>query len=169
MADNIQGLYYVDNYIPDPDVLLEQLLAIAVFEPITSSSNSRRVSHYGYRYKYDRSGVTVTAPIPELLMDLTEGIENAVFNQVIVNEYKKSQMISPHIDHTTLFGPVIAGISLGTTCDMVFTRNSQKVTIPLKVGSLYVLTGDARYKWKHSLRNTSPVTRYSITFRQVIV
>jgi hypothetical protein len=50
---------------------------------------------------------------------------------------------------------------------IVFTHQNQKVVIPVEEGSLYVMTDDARYKWKHQLQNNTTNTRYSITYRTI--
>lgn len=86
------------------------------------------------------------------------------FNQVIVNEYKPGQLISPHIDAKCFQEPV-ASVSLGQECVMKFSRDNDVKRFTLQDGSLILLTGDARYRWAHSLANNGPKTRYNITFR----
>lgn len=172
----IPGLIYVSNYILYPEKLLQIVVQQCKFEVLSSSKNSRRVAHFGYAYKYDRTGLSIAEDIPECfkqlisrdtLNDLTGRI-CPEFDQIIVNEYRKSQGISPHIDHKTLFGDIIGGISLGAKCDMILKKNQEQIILPLDIGSLFLLTGDARYKWTHSLTNKSNNTRYSITFRHVV-
>ncbi len=45
-------------------------------------------------------------------------------------------------------------------------ENDEKIKITLEPNSMYIMTGDARYKWKHSLKQTSG-TRISLTYRFV--
>lgn len=125
------------------------------FEPIISG---RRVAHFGYKYDYFRKTLTECEPIPASLGYPSQGD----FNQLIVNEYKKGQGISAHIDDPDLFGPIIACISLGAPGTIKFDNGE---SIKVGSGSLYILEGDYRYKYKHQYRNGSSKTRYSLTYR----
>lgn len=170
----IPGLIYINNFILDHNALLDIIKSYNLY-PISGSNNSRCVSHFGYTYAYDGSGVSKTTTIPteleqlltpDILLSIT-GKTYTPFDQVIINQYKKSQCISPHIDHVKYFGDIIGSISLGTTCDMIFTQQAKTISVSLEPGSLVLLTEQARYNWKHSLTNKSNKIRYSITFRHV--
>jgi alkylated DNA repair dioxygenase AlkB len=62
----------------------------------------------------------------------------------------------------------VIGISLGATATMRFRRRRaggfDRASVPLAPRSLYHLTGDARWRWEHSIAPME-VTRWSITFR----
>lgn len=89
--------------------------------------------------------------IAEKIGDLTE--EKVIFDQVIVNEYLPGQGISAHVDCVPCFGPVIASVSLGATCEMLFHNLSTKArsSILLEPHSLLMLSGEARYSWSHEI------------------
>jgi alkylated DNA repair dioxygenase AlkB len=101
-------------------------------------------------------------------------------DQVIVNEYLPGQGISAHVDHVAGFGPVVASISLLSASVMEFTRpeNDTRVPVRLEPGSLCVMTGPARYTWRHAIpaRKTDPDPtgraprgrRVSVTLRTVL-
>lgn len=62
-------------------------------------------------------------------------------------------------------------LSLGSPALMNFENGDQNVEIALQRRSLIILSGDARYKWKHSIPSRKSdhgkqrSTRYSLTFR----
>ena len=101
-------------------------------------------------------------------------------DQLIVNEYVGNQGITPHTDHDKDFTERIATISLLETWVMNFQhgRRGRKQPKHLERRSVAVLTGDARYKWKHEIpqRKSEPpmdgvgkriprCRRISLTFR----
>jgi len=101
-------------------------------------------------------------------------------DQVIVNEYLPGQGISAHVDCVPCFGPDVAAISLGSACTMDFTslEGGVKAPVRLEPGSLCVMTGPARYEWRHAIAaRKSDLTdagriprgrRVSVTFRTVL-
>jgi len=147
----------------------------------------RRVQHYGYRYDYSAREVTAAdrlGPLPDWLAELAGRVGDAApFNrtpdQVIINEYLPGQGIAPHIDRETCFGPVIASLSLGSavTMDFVHAETDEKRSARLELGSLLILEGDMRYKWRHGIaprksdlvdgKRVPRERRVSLTFRTV--
>ncbi|WP_328410685.1 alpha-ketoglutarate-dependent dioxygenase AlkB [Nocardia sp. NBC_00403] len=101
-------------------------------------------------------------------------------DQVIVNEYQPGQGISAHVDCVPCFGPEVAAISLGSAYTMDFLDPDTRVRIPvrLEAGSLIVMTGPSRYRWRHAIApRKSDMTprgrvtrgrRVSVTFRTVL-
>lgn len=178
-ALDIEGLWYIPQYlsIDELSIIKEKLASSIHFQPITTSPFSRRVAHYGYYYSYDRSGLHEAPPIPTDLIDLvmSDRINQIVgftliekpFEQLIINEYKPGQQIAHHIDHKTQFGPIIACITIGQSVPIKFKLGDIVKTITPEKGSIYLMTGDARYKWSHSLKNTLSKNRYSLTYRTV--
>ena len=165
--ENIPGLFFIHNFLsPSEITFIHNKLPSINFEPITLSTNSRRVAHFGYYYSYDRSCLEPAAPIPEYMKILLIPLKQN-FDQMIINEYKPRQKITPHIDHPEQFGPIIACISIGQTVAIDFALGNVKKNIKVKSGSLYMMTADSRYKWKHGLTNSGPENRYSLTFRSV--
>ena len=91
------------------------------------------------------------------------------FQQLIINEYKYNQGITAHIDHTKYFGPIIACLSIGSEATVIFSKDNKEEIITLNPGSLYIMTGESRYKWYHSIiKNPNKINRYSLTFRTII-
>ena len=64
-------------------------------------------------------------------------------------------------------GPIIACLTVGQTVPIHFKNGSIVKTINIEEGSMYIMTGDARYKWQHSLKNNTEGVRYSLTYRTV--
>jgi alkylated DNA repair dioxygenase AlkB len=143
----------------------------------------RRTQHYGFRYDYTaRSLPSEATAIPSDLAPLLErlvtcGLFESAPNQVIVNEYLPGQGVRAHVDEPRIFGPVVASLSLGAPVVMRFTRvdDGHSVAVDLPVNSLTILSGDARYKWRHAIaaRRSDVVggvararrRRVSVTFR----
>jgi alkylated DNA repair dioxygenase AlkB len=146
----------------------------------------RRVQHYGYRYDYKARSVNremYLGDLPEWAHPLarrlhSEGIFPDVPDQLIVNEYEPGQGISPHIDCVPCFGPVVASLSLGSTCVMELSRDDMMQALLLRPRSLLVLSGEARYQWRHAIRprrsdvhegiRLPRARRVSLTFRKVL-
>lgn len=114
------------------------------WSPITSSSKSRRVQHYGSRYDYrsggfasnsflsnssQPNGETKAPPITGPLLLMTQRLSKLLqhdFNQIIVNEYLSGQGISPHTDDVRIFGDTIVTLSLGQPVYMEFSHHPKK-------------------------------------------
>ncbi|XP_010522779.1 PREDICTED: alkylated DNA repair protein alkB homolog 8 [Tarenaya hassleriana] len=80
-----------------------------------------------------------------------------LFDQLIVNMYKPGEGICAHVD-LLRFEDGIAVVSLGSPCVMGFSRggdeassNGEKVDVFLDEGSLILMSGEARYLWKHEI------------------
>lgn len=118
-----------------------------------STELSRRTQHYGYNYNYKSKDLTPGAPIEGPLLEIAQTIENAGLMkpvQCIVNEYYRNQGIAPHIDKLS-FGPTIIAISIGADVVMSFNRNAETFDCFLPQRSMMMMTGSARYEWKHSI------------------
>ncbi len=180
---DIAGLSYISNWIaPDREV---ELISMIDQQPWMTDFK-RCVQHYGYRYDYKARNVTrelYIGALPDWLQPLAEklasdGLFQAVPDQVIINEYQPGQGISPHIDCIPCFGKTIASLSLGSTCVMDFCKDTEKNSMMLERRSLLVLSDSARYEWQHGIagRKTDKhngqtihrIRRLSLTFRNVI-
>ncbi|KAL9228181.1 hypothetical protein vseg_003789 [Gypsophila vaccaria] len=83
-----------------------------------------------------------------------------LFDQLIVNVYQPGEGICAHVD-LMRFEDGIAIVSLESPCVMHFSpveSNEQqdvppttKIPVYLTPGSLVIMWGDARYKWKHEI------------------
>jgi alkylated DNA repair dioxygenase AlkB len=183
----VPGLSYLPGWL---DPAGQQALLVAIDAAAWSTELRRRVQHYGHRYDYGRRAVAPgggepATPIPDWAQALADRLHredrtDRPADQVIVNEYLPGQGISAHVDCVPCFGPVVAAVSLGSACVMDFTGPdpADRVPVWLEPGSLSVMTGQARYSWRHAIaaRKSDPGPagrvprnrRVSITFRTVL-
>ncbi|BAT80745.1 hypothetical protein LR48_Vigan07g019300 [Vigna angularis] len=77
-----------------------------------------------------------------------------LFDQMIANVYQPGEGICAHVD-LLRFDDGIAILSLESDCVMHFTNASLSVPVLLTPGSLILMSGEARYHWKHEI-NRSP-------------
>ena len=107
-------------------------------------------------------------PIPDYLQRLlSDKINNPKFDQLIINEYTQGQKIAPHIDHIKYFDDIIYCLSIGSDINIKFELNNIVKNLLIQDNSIYIMTKDSRYLWKHSLVNNTNKTRYSLTYRKV--
>ena len=186
-----EGLYYIDKLINSKMEanLIEFLDSGSKWKTLTDSSKSRKVQHYGYLYDYKAGKIKEkTEQIPKefdflinILKDNCEMVgilsKDYEFNQVIVNNYEAGQGISAHID-TKEYGGIIGCYTIGSGATMKFSKDDYNdYNLYVKRNSLYIMSGESRYKWKHEMssRKSDVVDgdrikrdrRISITFRFV--
>lgn len=182
------GLYLLSEFISDAE---EQHLLDCVDNAPWQTDLKRRVQHYGWRYDYSARRVNPSdylGALPSWMSQILSKL-NALpqvqqqLEQAIVNEYMPGQGIAAHVDCEPCFGPVIASLSLGYGTEMRFehAEDLRKVTLHLPRKSLLLLTGAARYNWRHGIAarksdpNPNPKEtgrvqrdrRVSITFRSI--
>ncbi|MEO1013973.1 MAG: alpha-ketoglutarate-dependent dioxygenase AlkB [Pseudomonadota bacterium] len=178
----IEGLRLIEDFV-SPSV--ESALLRETNAGEWDAALKRRVRHFGWRYDYSKRGVGEGAflgPFPPWLKDLVIRvgvIAGAEFDQAIVNEYLPGQGIAPHVD-SPAFCDVVASLSLGSATVMAFddSETERRTELSLPPRSLLVLTGQARWRWRHGIaprksdvvegRRVSRGRRVSITFRTVM-
>ena len=181
-----KGLLYFKDIIEEKNELISFLDNNEKWKALSDSKNSRKVQHYGYNYDF-KSGKTSTKtdPIPEEFLSLivslkkkckNAGLVESDFNQVIVNNYEVGQGISAHTD-VKEYGQIIGCYTIGSGATMRFTRGEEKYDIYVEPNSLYIMSGESRYEWKHEMvarksdivgdRKVQRDRRISITFRCV--
>jgi alkylated DNA repair dioxygenase AlkB len=174
----INGLTYQENFLTAEE-------QIAVLTEIDSrpwrDDLKRRVQHYGYIYDYKKRAVDPSmylGPLPDFALAIAKKInQSKTPDQLIVNEYLPGQGIAAHIDCVPCFEDTISTISLGWAYEMDFInwRTKEKRSIMLSVGSIAVITGEARYDWTHQIKARGSdhgiprQRRVSLTFRNVII
>lgn len=175
----ISGLQLVEKFISPKE---HHDLIKFIDSQSWSTVLKRRVQQYGFAYNYSSTYTKpeATTAIPSefnFLIDkiMEQGLFSQRPDQIIVNEYLPGQGILSHTDHVKHFGDTVASLSLGSNCIMNFELGSNQHEILLPIQSLLVLTGDARYKWKHGIIKRKKDTidgkriarkrRVSITFR----
>jgi alkylated DNA repair dioxygenase AlkB len=172
------GLTIVEDAIPSTKEL--ELIQTIDSHPWETFSQ-RRVQHYGFRYNYfartvEDNKTKSVPPLPKWSLDLCQSLLEKKYitkspNQLIVNEYKKGQGISRHVDHS-MFGGVVFSISLGSPCEMIFRQVKHpnvKYELNVQPRMFMKMEGDARYKWSHEipLLTREGARRISLTFRYV--
>jgi len=88
--------------------------------------------------------------------------------EIYVNKYTEKHGLRPHFDHRATYDEAIYGLSLGADCTMTFIcgKDHQRISVPK--GSLYIMTGESRHKYKHSITpGDVNGTRISVTVRTV--
>jgi alkylated DNA repair dioxygenase AlkB len=183
-ATEIPGLKYLPDYI---EAMCERELLATIDAQPWRTELHRQVQQYGYKYDYKKRQVTPDmwlGPLPAWLGVLCEQLLDRrqlprPANQVIVNEYMAGQGITPHVDCVPCFEDTIASLSLGSPCVMRFTRvkTREAVEMLLEPRSMLVLSGEARYQWRHEIparkrdrwadHVISRGRRVSVTFRTV--
>ncbi|KAI9491574.1 hypothetical protein BDB00DRAFT_831991 [Zychaea mexicana] len=119
----------------------------------------RRTQQYGHLFSYRyRKVLEELGPLPEFSSAIVDRIMKQelmpnVPNHLLVNEYNLGQGIMPHTDAPALFGPAILSLSLLSACVMKFTHVETGHTLDILLPrlSMVVMTGDSRYKYKHSI------------------
>ena len=179
---SVPGLVLIENLLTkDEEKTLLSLFAIDSQE--WSSELKRRVIHYGFKYDYKSRQAACAAPlIPPACAFIEKRLNNhnvallpKEFDQLIVNEYLPGQGISAHVD-SDVFTDGIVSVSLGSGATMRFSHPTTKesVDIWLPRRSAVILTGDARYKWRHAISASKQdkghgarKRRVSLTFRKM--
>jgi len=164
-----------------PDFLSQQEEGdlIALFRTMTwgnvqmrGITAKRRVVQFGWHYSFESFRVTPAKPAPPELDGIRAraaeiaGVQAEDFGETLVTEYSPGAGIGWHRDAPP-FG-IVAGISLGDNCRMRFQkgegRDRRTAAVELPPRSLYLLTGEARSEWQHTIPAVKEL-RYSITFR----
>jgi alkylated DNA repair dioxygenase AlkB len=176
----IAGLTYVPEWV-ERDAH-DRLLA-AADEHEWRTTFDHRVQVYGYNYDHPARSAYRIGDIPEWAAAIAtrlhrDGLFADAPNQLVVNDYPPGTGIFDHQDQA-VFGDVVVSLSLGSACVMRFTRNepARAEEILLEPRSLLVMTGEARWDWKHGIparasdlwhsREVARGRRVSLTFRAV--
>jgi hypothetical protein len=175
------GFQFRDQFITPAEEhrLLEHINTIefATFE-MRGVVAKRRVAFFGA--SYDRAEGP-SPPIPDFLTDIRAklaswaGVEADAFAMALINEYRPGAPIGWHRDAPQY--DIVSGVSLLSTCTMrlrpylspseAAKSGRRRVTtheLELTPRSAYVMSGDARSRYEHSIPAVTAL-RYSITFR----
>lgn len=185
-AEGLPGLIIHHDFItPEEEA--------SFFEEIDSKEwinlKKRRIQHYGYDFIYGINKVNKDKKIGDLPEWLGPSLKNLneicrEFNsdkdldQLTINEYNPGDGIPPHVDAHSPFEQAVAIISIGSGLVMSFkSKEGDQKHVYLPRRSAYILTGETRYGWYHSvpLRKVDRVDgklkfrqrRISLTFRTV--
>lgn len=175
------GMRYEEGYLSTGEeaTLLEQIqmLEFSAFE-MHGVAARRRVAFFGRTYDAALPG----APFPEFLLAMRPrlavwaDVAPEAFEMALVNEYPPGAPIGWHRD-APQYG-IVAGLSLLSSCRMRLRPYRSPADVPALGGrprratheivlaprSCYLLSGDARSEYEHSIPPVEAL-RYSITFR----
>lgn len=167
------------DYRPDFIVAAEERELVEQIECVDLSPfrfrgwiGKRKTHSFGWRYDFDDASFAPSEPIPDWLKPLRAkvaalaGIEPAAFVHALVTRYEPGSGIGWHRDRT-VFDKVV-GVSLGAPSVLRFRQRTdtgfRRVALPVEPRSAYLLTGDARHEWEHSIAPGAEL-RLSITLR----
>jgi alkylated DNA repair protein (DNA oxidative demethylase) len=144
------------------------------FDPIVlhGQEAKRTARHFGLGYDYEARTPLPGEPVPDWIAPSRRraaelaGVAPNDLVEVLVQRYPAGSTIGWHRDAPAF--AVVVGISLGGACRMRFQRGTGETRrvweVALEPRSGYVLAGESRSAWQHSIPPTKE-ERYSITFR----
>jgi DNA oxidative demethylase len=172
------GLRYQPDFIStEQEQRLVAHLASVHFKQVIMRevAAKRTTAHFGWSYGYESWKIEPAEPIPSWIEPLRErvgalvGLEPDTFEEVLLSNYPEGAGIGWHRD-APMFRDTVIGISLGAECLMKFRRKVGDQYVvwkqTLEPRSLYVISGEARRIWQHTIVAT-PGHRFSITFRTI--
>ncbi len=133
----------------------------------------RRIASFGAQYDFDANELRPVPGMPPFLEPLRArvgewlGIAADEFTHALVSEYRPGTPLGWHRDVPEF--EVIVGVSLAADARMRFRpwppkKGDAVLALDLPPRSAYVLRGEVRWRWQHSVAATKAL-RYSITFR----
>ena len=146
------------------------------FQPVVirGQTSLRTAAHFGLRYGYENRRLTPGDPLPPLLEPLRRraaelaGVEPELLVQALVQRYPTGATIGWHRDSPPF--DRIVGISLLGSARLRFRRGEVRSwetwSVETTPRSAYVLAGEARTDWQHSIPPAKEL-RYSVTFRDL--
>lgn len=179
-AELPNGLIYRPDFITqsEEEVLLAYLSNLPLTHPLYKDAYEAKRRHMGFGWGWDSKNKKLLqgAELPSFLQGLQRkigkwlAIEPTRVAEALVNEYTPGSAIGWHVDNEGF--EKIIGISLCGWARMRFRplrrvherQRAEVVTIDLEPRSAYIMQGDVRWHWQHSVAPVEAL-RYSITFR----
>ena len=173
----VAGLQYAESVISTAEehALLERLGGLD-FAPFRFHGwlGNRKTQSFGWRYDFDDASFTPAEPLPDWLLPLRNraasfaGLGPDEFVHVLLARYDPGAGIGWHRDRS-VFDKVV-GVSFGSPATLRFRRRTdsgfQRASLHLEPRSAYLLTGEVRHEWEHSIAPGDQL-RFSITFRSL--
>jgi DNA oxidative demethylase len=173
----IAGLDYREEFVGAAESAeLVRQLAEADLSPFRFHGwlGNRKTKTFGWRYDFDDSSFAPAEPIPGWLDPLRARaaafaqIAPDDFVHVLLARYDPGAGIGWHRDRPQF--EQVVGISLGSPAVLRFRRRTpdgfRRATVHLEPRSAYLLSGEARHDWEHSIAPAKEL-RLSITFRSL--
>ena len=174
-----EGLVYRAEFLGEEEEreLLAEIETYAFHEVRMRGQVARRtVIHFGWDYDYEGWKVHPTTPPSPRLRELADrcaaeaNIDPESLEQFLVARYPPGATIGWHRD-APMFGTPVVGVSLLSACTMKFRREVnggfEVFNQLLEPRSLYILGGEVRRQWQHSIPPTKAL-RYSVTMRTLV-
>jgi alkylated DNA repair dioxygenase AlkB len=195
LTENIfEGFYIIKNFLSESDqsAIIDKINSIEWKE----SQSGRKKQDYGPKINYKKRKVkyegeqtlsNLPNEVKSLINKLTKNIKSdnldinledydvAGVGNLLYSNVNGSH-IEPHIDDVWVWGRRIIGVNLFSDTTMTFSIEvddnfSAKILveldIPLKAGDIYIMTNNARYIWKHSIKKEFILSdRIAITVRE---
>jgi alkylated DNA repair dioxygenase AlkB len=166
-------MYQADLITPAEERTVIRTLESLEFQPFEFQGYiaKRRVIEYGYEYDFSSRKASGAPPIPEFLYWLRDrfadlaGVGHEELVECVIHEYPPGAPMGWHRDVPQF--EVIVGVSLASACRMrlkPYRAEGKPISIVLEPRSAYIMRGDARWKYQHSIPAVEEL-RYSITFR----
>jgi len=177
---SIPGLTYQPEFLSKDEA--QELIAIIQTLPFHAARYKefyarRRVVSFGGSFDFDTNELKPARELDARLLPLRDrvaawhGIRPETLVHALVSEYAPGTPLGWHRDVPNF--EKIFGISLGGEATLKFrpypyTPDMQRKVVDLAVQpqSIYVMEGNARWKWQHCVVPTSEF-RWSITFRDL--
>eukprot|EP01084_Bolivina_argentea_P187740 323321_1 len=159
----IKGLYLIPNFVNKE----EQKDVLAAAKNIIDKQFISYANNGDSRlYICHRLARRITKVLQDI--GLIYSTKKNIFDNILLRNYKKGDKLAMHIDDAVRYGNIIGGISFGSTSQIVFRKNGTKKNekVRLEVGDLFLMTGEARYKYMHGFGSGDIFgDRTSLTFR----
>ena len=172
------GLVYRADFLDagEEAALLEAIAALPLQAARYKGYRARRrVASYGSSYDFEADALRHGGPLPVAFEALRSrlaawaGVAPEAFSNALIAEYRPGTPLGWHRDVPD-YGRIV-GVSLASACRMRFRPypprahgNAGLLTLELAPRSAYLLQGEARWRWQHSIAPT-PALRYSVTLR----
>ena len=176
--DGPPGLRFVPGFLSraEADELLDLVATLTLVEArYKDYTAKRRVASFGGQFDYTAMQLKNGPAIPDMFAPLIDqiagwlGVAPSLFTHMLVAEYRPGTPLGWHRDVPDFES--IVGVSLLGTATMKFRpyphivgQRSQVLQLELPPRSLYVIEGDARWHWQHSVAATHE-QRFSVTLR----
>jgi alkylated DNA repair dioxygenase AlkB len=171
-----KGFKYIDSFLsPDEEKELYEQIRSLPFHTFNfhGFQAKRKVVSFGYDYNFDKKALIKGKEIPSEFKAFIRKVANQIhlhgkeFAEILVTEYPVGSVINWHRDAFPF--DLIAGVSLLSDCIFRLRPydklNGDKIiSFPVTRGSLYIMEGESRYHWQHSIAPVKKI-RYSITLR----
>ena len=174
-ATAVRGLVLVKDAIGEAaESEISDLIDAAPLAPFQFGQwqGKRLTANYGSAYDYQRGRPTEAPPLPDWLLDLRARLAPQVsrdpqdFVQGLLIRYDPGAQIGWHRDRPQ-YGEVL-GLSLGSGATLRLRRRTaggfERRNVELPRRSLYLLSGEVRDEWEHSIAPLD-TTRRSVTLR----